>query len=515
MRRLPRYCVSGIVCFAILIATHGTALVDAPKRGGTLIIAQDQGPDRIDPHGPSMALQHNMIVNGPYEALLTFDENFKIGPSLAVEWKQESPTSYLFTLRNGVKFHDGSDLTMDDVLFTLERITDPNRPSQARSSMRMIKSFSAVDEHHLRIELKWPSAAFLRYIAAPEVTGIVSKKFTLANNNDLSTVANGTGPFKITSFQAGVSIKYERNAQYWDAMLPYINAIDLRIIPDDSTRIAALRTGEIDMTFFRPDKMPLIRMLKNVAVSPPILNSVEPLALNCKVAPLDKLEVRQALVLSFDKQALMNTVVPGLAKPGLIVPSADTTYGYKGDGSDIPHWKRDVARAKQLLAQAGYPEGVTIKIMYINTPAFAINNRIAEFIKQQAAEAGINMVLEPVEYATLLSSLGQGKFQTMTSGRGVYPDPEGSLFDLSSSNPRTACPDKKMDELIQKADQEVDEAKRAALLIEVQMYAAEQAYSYPLFNSPIRIEVWKPELVGYKPLPLLRRTSLREAWLNR
>lgn len=514
MRHLLKPCLGALLSSMFLIAGTAGTFAEAPKRGGTLIIAQDQGPDRIDPHGPSMALQHNMIVNGPYEALLTFDENFKIGPSLAVEWKQESPTSYLFTLREGVKFHDGSDFTADDVLFTLERITDPKRPSQARSSMRMIKAFTAVDTRHVRIELKSPSAAFLRYIAAPEVTGIVSRKFTLANNNDLSSVANGTGAFKITSFQAGVSIKYERHAQYWDSKLPYIDAIDLRIIPDDSTRIAALRTGEIDMTFFRPDKMPLIKTLKNVTVAPPVQNSVEPLALNCKVPPLDKLEVRQALMLSFDKQMLMNIVVPGLARPGLIIPSADAAYGYKGNGSDIPHWKRDVAKAKQLLAQAGEPN-VTLKIMYINTPAFAINNRIAEFIKQQAAEAGINMVLEPVEYATLLSSLGQGKFQTMTSGRGVYPDPEGSLFDLVSSNPRTACADKKMDELIEKADREVDEAKRAALLIEVQKYAAGQAYSYPLFNSPIRVEVWKPELIDYKPLPLLRRTSLREAWLKR
>ena len=511
-----RMAAAGVAAVALYAFGATTALAETAKAGGTLVIAQDQGPDKIDPHGPVMALQHNLIVNGPYEALLTFDGDFKIAPSLAREWVEESPTSYLFTLREGVKFHDGSPLTMEDVLFTFERIMNKERPSDARVKMRMVKSVTAVGDWQVRFELSAPSPAFLRYIAAPEVTGIVNKAFTLANNGDLSTVANGTGPFKISSFKAGIGIKYERFADYWEKGLPYLDSIDLRIIPDDATRLAALRTGEIDMTFFRPDKQPLIKTLKGVVVSRPTPNAVEPLQMNCKVPPLDKLEVRQAIALSYDKTALMKTVLPGgLAQPGLVIPAADSIYGYKGDGTDLPYWQRDVEKAKALLAQAGFPDGITLKMMYINTPAFAINNRIAEFMKQQSAEAGITIELQPVEYATLLSSLSRQEFELMTSGRGMYPDPEGSLSDIVSSNPRTACVDPKVDEMMAAANSEPDMAKRADLLIGVQKYLLEQAYWYVFFNNPLRIEVWKDDVKGYEPRPLLRRTSLRSTWLDR
>lgn len=514
MKTMIKY-VSAMMSCTVLMAAPVLAADPEPKRGGTLIIAQDQGPDRIEPHGPSMTFQHSLLVNGPYEALLTFDENFVIGPSLATEWEADSPTSYVFTLRQGVKFHDGSDMTMEDVIFTFERIMDESRPTDARTKLRMVKSVTALDDRRIRFDLHAPSSAFLRYIATPEVSGIVSKNFTMNNNNDLSNIANGTGAFKITDYQAGVIIRYEKHNQYWDSNLPYIDAIENRIIPDDSTRIAALRTGEIDLTYFRPDKLPLLRTLRDVTISDPIMNSVELLWINCKAPPLDKLEVRQALALSFDKMALMNMVVPGTAKPGVMVPAADTVYGYNGDGADLPHWQRDVEKAKQLLASAGFADGVSISIQYINTPAFAMNNRIAEFMQQQAAEANINLIIEPLDFATLINNLQTFEYQVITSGKAMYADPEGSLSEVNSTNARNACPDPWIDTMMDELNREGDQTRRAAMLMDVQKYLLENVYWYFLFNTPLRFEVWKPELVGYKPMPLLRRTSLREAWLDR
>ena len=347
---------------AVLIGGVGTLSAAAsgePKRGGKLIIAQDEGPDRIDPHGTSNAFQYNLIVSGLYESLLSMDKDFKIHPSLASEWVQESPTSYLFTIRPGVKFHDGSELTAEDVVFTFDRIFDAKRPNANKLQLRMIKGVSAVDGNKVRIELNEPSAPFLRYIAAPETSAIVSKKFTLANNNDLTKISNGTGPFKITQFQPGVIIEYAKFDAYWQKGLPYLDGVELRIIPDNSTRIAALRTGEIDMTFFRPDKRPLLATLRNVTMSNITANAVEPIRLNCTVPPLDKIEVRQALSMSIDKVALMNTVMPGgLSRPSMMIPPEDKQFGYQGNGSDLPFWKQDHAKAKALLAAAGYPNGV-------------------------------------------------------------------------------------------------------------------------------------------------------------
>jgi peptide/nickel transport system substrate-binding protein len=506
----------GIALLALGAAQAPYAAAQDARTGGTLIYAQDQGPDRIDPHGPGMALQHRLIVDLPYQALLRLDENFDIVPSLATEWEMESPTSYVFKIREGVKFHDGSDLTADDVVFTFERILDPERPSDSGVKMRSVESVTKVDDHTVRFTLKEPFAPFLRYIAAPDVTGIVSRAFTTEHDNDLNTVANGTGPFKVTEYQPGVIIKMERHDQYWEEGKPYLDAVELRIVPDDATRIAGLRTGEFHMSSFRPDKGPLIGTLRDVEVSPPLSNSVELLWINCESAPLDRLEVRQALAWSIDKTEIANTVQPGGGtRPTMAVPSADATYGYQGDGSDLPFPVRDVEKAKQLLKDAGFENGVDLSTSFINSPAFAVNNRIAEMMKQQAAEAGITLNLRPIEFAAYFPMVVEGTYQLFTSGSPMESDPDALFLNAVSASPRAKCKDPKVDALVEQERRETDPAERVKVLDELQRYLREQVYFMYMFSTQIRVEVWKDEVKGYQSLPLLRRTSLKDTWLAR
>ena len=504
------------VSVAALTLSAPQALAQTPKSGGTLVIGQDEGPDRIDPHGTIMSFQHRIIVNGVYEALLALGKDLNIKPSLATEWKEESPTAYTFTIRDGVKFHDGTPMTIEDVLFTFKRIMDPDRPSDARTKMRMIKEVTKVDDKTIRIELKAPSAPFLRYMASSEVTGIVSKAFTEANNNDLTRVSNGTGAFRITEFSPGVRVVYEKFDDYWDEKLPYLDGVELRIIPDDSTRIAALRTGEIDMTMFRPDKAPLLKVLNNVEIQQPLANSTQMLPFNCEKPPLDDLRVRQAFALSVDRATIMNTVMPGgLARPGMAVAAGDKVYGYQGDGTDFPYWENDIERAKKLLAEAGFPDGIDLTIQYINTPAFQIDARISEIIKQQVARAGIRLELVPIEYSASAKNATAGEYEIMSNGRGIDADPEGAFFDALSTAVRTKCKDPKFDAMIDAANGELDPAKRAKMLTDAQMYIQENVYFIYMFSLPLRIEVWKDDVEGYEPMPQLRRTYLRSVWLDR
>jgi len=506
----------GATFVAALPLLAGMTDAQAQKRGGKLVVAQDEGPDRIDPHGTVMSFQHRIIVNGPYEALLAIDKDFNISASLATAWKEESPTSYLFTIREGVKFHDGTTMTADDVVFTFQRITDTNRPSDARTKMRMIKSFAKVDDRTVRIELKNASAPFLRYMASPEVTGIVGRKFTEAANNDLTKTANGTGAFKITSFTPGVGVVYERFADYWDKGKPYLDGVELRVIPDDSTRIAALRTGEIDMTFFRPDKRPLLGALRNVTIGEAIPNSTQMLPFNCEKGPTSDVRVRQAFAMSVDRPTVMNTVMPGrMAQPGMAVAPADKKYGYQGDGTDLPYWKNDIPLAKQLLAEAGFPNGLKLTVQYINTPAFAVDARISELLREQVARAGINLELVPIEYSASARNATAGNFEIMSNGRGIDADPEGAFFDALSSAVRTKCKDPKLDAMVDAANAELDVSKRAKMLTDAQKYISENVYFLYMYSTPFRIEVWKNDVKGYEPLPQVRRTSLRQVWLDR
>ncbi len=516
MHDIGKLAFGSMVGALLLSLLPGLADAQTAKRGGRLVIAQDEGPDRIDPHGTIMSFQHRIIVNGPYEALLAIDKDFNISASLATAWKEESPTSYTFTIRDGVKFHDGAVLTVDDVLFTFGRIMDANRPSDARTKMRMLKAVSKVDDRTVRIELKNSSAPFLRYMASPEVTGIVNRKFTEAANNDLTKTANGTGAFKITTFTPGVNVVFEKHAGYWDQGKPYLDGAELRIIPDDSTRIAALRTGEIDMTFFRADKQPLLAALRNVTISAPIANSTQMLVFNCEKGPTADLRVRQAMALSVDRPTVMATAMPGrMARPGMAVAPADTKYGYQGDGTDLPYWKNDIPRAKQLLAEAGYPNGLKLSVQYIGTPAFAIDGRISELVKEQVARAGINLELTPIEYSASGRNATAGNFEMMSNGRGIDADPEGAFFDALGTAVRTKCKDPKFDAMVDAANAELDVPKRAKMLTDAQKYILENVYFLYMFSLPLRLEVWKNDVKGYEPLPQIRRPSLRQVWLDR
>jgi peptide/nickel transport system substrate-binding protein len=246
------------------------------------------------------------------------------------------------------------------------------------------------------------------------------------------------------------------------------------------------------------------------------MNAMEPMRMNCTSPPLDKLEVRQALDVAIDKTALMNTVMPGgLSRPSMIIPPGDQQFGYQGNGTDLPFWKQDIPKARALLASAGYPNGIKLKVQYINTPAFAMNGRIAEILRQQVAPAGIDLVLDPVEYSALISNQAAGKFQLQASGRGLYPDPEGELTDSWSDSPRNYCKDPKIDPMIAAANSELDIHKRAAMLTDIQKYILQQGYWVFLFADPLRIEVWRNTVKGYTPYPLLRRTSLVGVWLDR
>ena len=508
--------ISKLMAATVALLVLSTAPVfSEPVVGGVLRIAQDESPDRIDPHF-AVTVQHRLIIDGPYEALLEMDNDFNILPSLATEYVMESPTSFLFTLREGVKFHDGSPLTVDDVVFTFERIMSPDKPGPSQVKLKMIESVTPAGANQVRINLKNPSAPFLRFMADPTISGIVSRKFTMEHNNDLSSAVNGTGAFKVTRYAPGVAIVMEKNPDYWRQGLPYLDRINIEILPDDSTRLATMRTGETDMTMFRPDKLRLIDTLKGVVKSPMVMNSPEFTLLNCNKPPFDKKEVRQAFSLALDRSAIAATVMPKVSKLGMWISAADKVFGYQGDGLDVPLQVQDVARARELMAAAGYADGVDVAVDYIGTPAFQIDARISEIMQQQLAVIGIRLTLRPLEYPALLTNFATGNYQAQTSGRGIEADPDSPFSaEAFSGSPLVSCKDKTLDAMLQAQQQEMDIAKRAVLIDEIQRYISEEAYRVYLFHMPLRVELWRENVKGYTPNPLLRRTSLRETYIEK
>lgn len=341
---------------------------DNPKRGGILKTAWSANPTHFDIHQGGGCAGCNMM----YDGLITWnlaDGYRTIVPALATTWEvSDDKTIYTFHLREGVKFHNGADFSADDVLATFNRIIDPPEGiaiSGIREQMEMIQEVSAPDAMTVVFTLKRPTPFFLEILA--DDAAVVYSKATLEENNfDLRdvTVAPGTGPFKFVEFIPGEKIVLEANREYWNPELPYVDGIELQHVGAWADRGTAVLTGQADFSW-------------NVSVDTweegstrdeimtaraPCLNS-HMIAINNSKEPFSDPRVRRAIHLAVDRQALIDAFAP-VWEPAFVtrwLPSASpfatpqeellTMPGYRPDKTE------DIETARQLLADAGYPDG--------------------------------------------------------------------------------------------------------------------------------------------------------------
>ena len=205
-----------------------------PTPGGILKVGLQADPTALDPHKQSLtAIWH--VIEHIYNGLTRITTpDLTVEPGLAEGWEiSEDGTSYMFVLREGVTFHDGTPLKASDVKFTFERLVDPETASTSASELASMKSIEATDDRTVVITLNAPDASFLTTLARPALV-IYSEAFVKANNNDISQVAMGTGPFKFVEYVPNTRIVLEKNPNYWEEGLPYLDGIEMTIAADDT-----------------------------------------------------------------------------------------------------------------------------------------------------------------------------------------------------------------------------------------------------------------------------------------
>lgn len=497
---------------AAAILAAGGALAE-PARGGLLVIGQDSLMPRMEPHPPTITFPQRTSFDLYYESLMRLDADRNLLPALATEWEEVSPTAYRFRLREGVTFHNGNPFTAADVVYTMERILNPARPSDAGTKMAMVTAVIAEDDHTVLFELSRPFVPFLTYLASPEVIPILDAESAPDTNFDVTAI--GTGPFRVEAFIPGDVMRLRRHEAYWNPDAPLLDGIDIRVIPDDSTLLAALRTGEVQMAYFRPEMARLLRVLPNVQLNQPQYTSGIEILLNCTAPGLDDVRVRRALSLSLDYDAIRRTVLPdeGAAVPSWHAPPGDPIFGYQGDGSDIPYHTRDLAEARRLLAEAGHPDGVDLEIAFVNVPSLAAYARASQVVIEQAAEAGFRIAAVPVDYAAATALQTEGSY-VMYTGTGtmiVDVDPDSFYVASHSSSARSTCKDPELDALIEAQRVETDQDARIQIVNQINHYIADQVFALTLFAMQSRIEVWAANFEGYQPRPAVRRWSLQNS----
>lgn len=386
-----RFLLAACAALALLAANGGGAQAAdrcvkfaVPERGGEA--------SSID---PTVAVTQGDFFNvgALYEPIVWIDNNLEAQPLLAESWESnDAATVWTFHLRHGVKFHDGSEMTAKDVVWTYRRVLDP-KTGVAAKELAFVgpDDVTAVDDYTVRFSIKAPLAEFPLLIG--NKFAYISKAGVGAE--ELAKKSYGTGPFMMDNFNPGEPVAtFKANPQYWQAGLPKAPCIELSAIPETVARAAAISTGQIDVaTNMEPTVFEMLKVNPNVQLVPAARGTLLTLSMFVDTPPFDDARVREALKLVVDRQVILDTVLLGYGFLANDNPIALTSGdAYRSD--PIP---RDVAKAKQLLAEAGHPNGITVDLYTASIAAGTIN--LAQAYQQMAAEAGItvNVQTAPAE----------------------------------------------------------------------------------------------------------------------
>ena len=460
-----------------------------------------------DPHFHNLTPNNN-IASHVFDRLVHMDEKMRPEPGLAESWKAIDDTTWEFKLRKGVKFHDGSDFTAEDVVATLKRVPwVPNSPSSFRLNTQAIKSWEIVDPYTIRFKTAEPYP--LLPIDLSNVR-IINKKFVEAPtadfNNGKATI--GTGPFKFVEFVPGDRVVFERNDAYWGPK-PHWKRVVARILTNNAARVAALRAGQVqiieqvpsaDLASLRADKdITLHRIVGNRIIylhvdsfrdESPFVQDKDGKPL--KPNPLKDVRVRKALSLAINRQAIVDRLMEKEAIPagGLLAP------GFFGVSPNLKADPFDPDQAKKILAEAGYPNGFKLTLHGPND-RYLNDEKILQAVGQMFSRIGIDTQVVTLPWSKFASDASRPKylFSVMLVGWGAdtgeVSNPLRSLIATVGpgrgvSN-RGRYSNKEVDSALDQALATVDDAKREKLLWQASELAMKDQALIPLHYQ---INIW-------------------------
>lgn len=493
------------------LAQEGTAtpIAGEPQPGGTLQLAFEANPDNLNPFTMS-SLVSALVVEQIYDTLFVFDENLASQPNLCTEFEAPDNTTYIFHLAENATFSDGTPVTADDVKFSLESYKDPE--IGARSWAAAIDTVEAVDPHTVQVNLSAPYAPLIGYLSW-QYNPIVSKAFYEANNGEIEQVAMGSGPFVIEDFVPDQVIKFRKNENYWQEELPYLDAMEWLILPDDQARVAALRGGEVqNADFIDHQAVQSFENNPDWTVYEVATLTHGTTVINCSQGPLADARVRQALSYAIDRNEFVEGAALGFGEVTGYVPASDKTWAIPT--SELPTYQTDLEKGKELLAEAGYADGfdVTLRV----SPLYVLDTANAQILQQQLEPIGVNVQIEQLDWANLLDAWVNSDFELLNILLLGLPDPDGytwGRYHSESPSNYTKISDPDLDALMDEARSETDVEIRKSLYAEIQLKLDELVPSlyYYVYNVWL---VWTPDAQGITPLPNSSAPYLKRVWFT-
>ncbi len=457
-------------------STAAPAVSGGAAGGAEIVISLNADPPKLDP-AQSSAFVDRQVLNNICDKLADIDPQGKIIPMLATAWKiSDDKLTYTFTLREGVKFHDGTDFNADAVKANLAR--DMTDKSPRRTELSSVQSVAVVDPKTVKITLKQPFAPFLSVLT--DRSGmIVSPKAAQDMGDDFLTKPVCSGPFMFQDRVKGDHITLVRNPNYWQPGLPKAAKLTYKIFTDPNVELVNLRSGQADFIDSVPAKeVPNVQQDSKFAIVNQPGFGYQGIYLNVTKPPLDNKGVRKAIDLLIDRDALVKVVFNGTATPGHS-PFAPSQFAFGDSDKYVPP---NLDQAKKLLADAG----VSNVSFTLKTGTAPVNVQVAQLIQNFLKPAGIDMQIEKLEFGTQLDQTDKGDFQASALGWSGRPDPDLNIYDFmftGGANNSSQFSNATVDAQLKVARAESDEAKRKAAYDQVMQIVNDQVPYVYLYHQ--------------------------------
>ena len=457
-------------------------------RNNTFIIVKSNDAKLIDP-GYAWIEASIGAVYPVFEGLVQFkNDKLDVESALATDWKKsEDGKTWTFNLRKGVKFHDGTDFNADAVVFSFNRVLDENHPmngvvkggwSYLKYLMGdMIEEVKALDEYTVQFKLKQKFSPFLTYMGYYSQF-IVSPAAAKEYNEKFPENPVGTGPFKFNKWKKGEYIQYVANEDYWGEK-PKVNKLIIKVVPESSTRLMELQTGQVN-AIKTIDAGQIEKIKENddlKLISKPGAN-IFFAAMNTKKEPLNNVKVRQAINYAVDVEKLVQGVYEGSGTPAVNV--LPPTVAYFDD--QAKPYEQNIEKAKQLLAEAGYPDGFDLELhtftnarVYVSKPI-----QVAEIMKSDLKKVGINVKITTTQYSTLSDIMENYEHDIALTGWYDIPYPSNFLKTCALGGNHTGYKPQELVDIANKALATYDSSQQKEYYQELQQKLHEAAPVIPI-----------------------------------
>ncbi len=479
-----------------------------PRRGGTLRVSVSRELKSLNPF-KHVNLSEYMQGELMYSGLVKISKDLQPVPDVAESWESPDATTWFFKLRKGVQFQNGKELTSEDVVASIQKILQPETASPGRKNIGPIREVRADDKYTVRIITEYPFSFLPQSLAYPCMK--ICPAEVIANDYDsIATRGCGSGPFHLREYIPGTHVILERNPNYFDGDKPYLNEVRMMIFPDSVAETNALLTGQIDLVLeANINQIGRLKSSGDITVTRTGCGQFPNTVFGCDVRPFNDVRVRKALALSIDRQMALDMCLEGYGRIANDNPVSPEYPFYH----EMPQRTQDLEAAARLLREAGIKKGTTLPLYISSVPE--VRGKLGIVIQQCAAQIGLNIRLQHVDYSTFLDQYW--KKANYYIGFYNMQSCEDALFQLlytsTASWNETRWNNPKFDQLVLQARQELDPDKQRAAFADCQEMLHDEVPSCIPFFLDL-VSAHRNTVNGFVRNPRNTFFTLENVWLS-